>query len=82
MTTRSARLFKVLGLVFVLGVGVSLASGLASVTSNSHAASSICTGDSGRGIFYPHSPLRIAQYAHCQCCGWDDNGHCNHQCCN
>ena len=82
MTTGSARLLKVLGLVLVVALGVSFASGSATVASKSPSTSSICVGDSGRGINQPHSPFRIAQYAHCTCCGRDDQGHCNHQCCN
>jgi hypothetical protein len=82
MTTRSARLFKVLGLVLVVGLGVSLAAGSATVSSPSHSTPSICVGDAGRGINQPHSPFRLAQYSHCHCCGTDDQGHCNHQCCD
>lgn len=84
MTTRSTRLVAYLASVLVLGSGVSLASpGPAIVAGGIHSSSSICLPAScfaHRGVTYKSSHNQIA--LHCQCGGWDANGHCNHQVCN
>ena len=71
--------------LLVLGSGVSLASsGPAIVANTSHSSAIFCRSDSRfshRGNTQTLYSRRIAQL-HCSCCGRDENGHCNHQCCN
>jgi hypothetical protein len=85
MTTRSARLVAFLVPLLVLGFGVSLASsGPAIVADGIHPSSPLCLAGSSllhRRTTLACSNQRIAQL-HCYCCGKDENGHCNHQCCN
>jgi hypothetical protein len=83
MTIRSIRLVAYLALA--LGAGASFASsGLASTADGIRPASNFCLADSSfahRGTIRKSSQIRVAQQ-HCSCCGRDENGHCNHQCCN
>ena len=85
MATRSIRLFAYLVPLLTLGSGASLAaSGPAIVADGTRPAAALCFTDSSfahRGASYTSFRKRIAQL-HCQCCGKDENGHCNHQCCN
>jgi hypothetical protein len=83
MTTRSRRLVAYLVLLLAVGAGVSLASsGAATAADRIHPPAAICPigwSFSHRG---PICHSRIAQLLHCYCCGKDENGHCNHQCCD
>jgi hypothetical protein len=83
MSIRSIRLAAYL--VMALGAGASFASsGLAATADGIRPASNFCPADSRfshRGITRTSSQIRVAQQ-HCYCCGKDENGHCNHQCCN
>jgi hypothetical protein len=85
MTARSTRLITCLVALFVLSFGVSLAlSGAAMAANGVPASAKLCVADAGLA---EHRALtcsnqRIAQLPHCSCCGTDENGHCNHQCCN
>ena len=85
MATRSIRVFACSALLLTLGSGASLAaSGPAIVADGPRPAAALCFTDSSfahRGASYTSFRKRIAQL-HCQCCGKDENGHCNHQCCN
>jgi hypothetical protein len=73
MTARFTRLVAYSSLFLALGLGVSVASsGAPNSTAIRPATSALCIRTSSHN--------RIA--LHCQCCGWDENKHCNHQCCN
>ena len=84
MTTRTARLVACLVPLLVLGSGVALASsGPAIVAEGIRPHSMACLSDSciaHRGVNYTSFHNQIA--LHCQCGGYDANGHCNHQVCN
>jgi hypothetical protein len=83
MTIRSPRFFPYLALLLALGSGASLAASGAAMAEGTQPQSMFCPADSSfvhRGATRPFS-RRIAQL-HCTCCGKDENGHCNHQCCN
>jgi hypothetical protein len=85
MTIRFIRLAAYLVLLLALGAGISFASsGLATAADGIHPASNFCVADSGfshRGTIRASSLIRVAQQ-HYTCCGRDENGHCDHQCCN
>jgi hypothetical protein len=85
MTIRFIRLAAYLVLLLALGAGMSFASsGLATAVDGIHPASNFCVADSSfshRGTIRASSWILVAQQ-HCTCCGRDENGHCNHQCCN
>jgi hypothetical protein len=85
MTTRSTRLVAYFVPLLALGFGVSLASsGPAIAADGIHPPAAFCLTDSSlahRRIIHASSHYRTAQL-HCTCCGKDENGHCNHQCCN
>ena len=75
MTTRSIRLVAYLTLL-ALGSGVSFASsGPVNVPAGNLAPAAFCPTN-------VRTYSRIAQFGHCYCCGRDQYGHCNHQCCN
>jgi hypothetical protein len=82
MTTRSIRL--VAYLVPLLALGVSLASwGPAIAAAGNPPPAAFCPTDSSfahRRTIHTSTHNRIA--LHCNCCGRDENGHCNHQCCD
>ncbi len=84
MTIRSIGLGVYLGLLLALGSGVSLASSASTIVGdNVHHYSTFCLIDSSifhRGTIHNYTPRRLA--LHCYCCGRDENGHCNHQCCD
>jgi hypothetical protein len=86
MATRSIRLVAYLVLLLALGCGVSLAaSGPAIVAGGIHPPSNFCLTPSRfdhRGTINASYHSRFAQLLHCVCCGKDENGHCNHQCCD
>jgi hypothetical protein len=86
MTTRSTRLVAYLVLFLALGSGVSLASSSPAIVADGiRSSSTFCLTDSSfahRGTIHTFSHYRIAQFGHCYCCGRDENGHCNHQCCD
>ena len=85
MAARPIRLFAYLVAFLTLGSGISLAaSGPAAVAEGTQPPAALCFTDSSfahRGASYTSFRKHIAQL-HCQCCGKDENGHCNHQCCN
>jgi hypothetical protein len=73
MTIRSTRLVACLVPLLALGSAAPLASSsLAFIAHVTQPNSLVC----------PSSQRGIAQNLHCRCCGWDENGHCNHQCCD
>jgi disulfide bond formation protein DsbB len=84
MAIRSIRLVGYLVALLALGTGVSLAaSGPAKVAAANPAPVAFCATDPSfahRRIIYTSIHDRIA--LHCHCCGTDENGHCNHQCCD
>jgi hypothetical protein len=84
MTRRSIRL--VAYLVLALGAGASFgSSGLAATADGVRPASNFCLADSSfahRATIRASFHNRFAQLQHCRCCGKDENGHCNHQCCD
>lgn len=86
MTTRCVRLVAYLVPLLALGSGVSLASsGPAIVADGIHPPTTFCPTDSSfahRGTIPPYSHIRIAQFGHCHCGGYDAYGHCNHQVCD
>jgi hypothetical protein len=86
MTTRSRRLAANLALLLALAAAVSLASsGAATAADRIHPSTAICPVDSSfshRGTIDAACRSRTAQLLHCYCCGKDENGHCNHQCCD
>jgi hypothetical protein len=85
MTTRAIRLLAFLLPLLALGSVVSLASsGLAIVGDGNPPAAALCPTDSNltlRRTIHTSTHSRIAQFGKCRCCGRDENGHCNHQCC-
>jgi hypothetical protein len=85
MTIRFIGFGAYLALLLALGSGVSLASSDSNIVGDSvhHHSSTFCLIDSSifdRGTIRNYSPRRLA--LHCYCCGRDENGHCNHQCCD
>ncbi len=69
MTTRFARLLAYLVLLLALTSGVSLASSDPALVAKGKAPlATPCAGPCVPGC-------------RCVCCGRDQNGHCNHQCC-
>jgi hypothetical protein len=87
MTTRSTRLVAYLILLLALASGVPLASSGPAIAADGKAPrSTFCRTDHVllcRGTRHSNSShIRLAQMLHCYCCGRDENGHCNHQCCN
>jgi hypothetical protein len=86
MTTRSPRLVAYLVLLLALSAGVSLASSGAAIAADGTrpptAVCPIASSFSHRGTFHAACHSRTAQLLHCYCCGKDENGHCNHQCCD
>ena len=83
MTTRSTRLVAYLALFLALASGVPLASSGPAIAADG-TLSTFCLTEHGlfsRGTHHSnYSNIRLAQ--HCRCCGKDENGHCNHQCCD
>jgi hypothetical protein len=87
MTTCSARLVSFLVLLVVLASGISsVSTGSAIAADGTGRPSTVCLTDHAllcRVIRQGnYSPIRMAQMQHCRCCGKDENGHCNHQCCD
>ncbi len=87
MTARAIRLVSFLVLLVVLASGLSLlSSGSAIADASACRPAGYCLNERGlpgRGAGQGnYSPIRLAQFGHCRCCGRDENGHCNHQCCN
>jgi len=86
MTARATRLVAFLVLLIVVACGVSLASlGPAVAADGMRSPSTFCLTEHvlfSRGTRHSnYSHIRMAQI-HCRCCGRDENGHCNHQCCD
>jgi hypothetical protein len=86
MTPRFTGLVVYLVPLAALGSGVALASpGPAIVADGIHPPAMFCSTDSSfahRGTIHTYSHIRIAQFGHCHCGGYDENGHCNHQVCD
>jgi hypothetical protein len=84
MSARSIRLAGCLVALLALGTGVSFAaSGPAKVAAANPAPVAFCPTDPSfaqRRNICISTHDRIA--LHCRCCGTDENGHCNHQCCD
>ena len=85
MIARSTRLTACLVALLVLGFGASLAlSGAAMAADGVPSSSRLCVADARlaaqRTLVCANQ--RIAPLPHCSCCGTDENGHCNHPCCN
>ena len=85
MITRFAHFAAYLVLLLAASSGVSLASsGPTIVVRGADAPATFCPTNASfthRGASYTSFHNRIVQI-HCYCCGKDENGHCNHQCCN
>ena len=83
MTIRSTRLVACLVLLIVLASGASLASSGPAIAADG-TRSTFCLTEHGlfsrEARHSNYSNIRLAQ--HCRCCGKDENGHCNHQCCD
>jgi hypothetical protein len=73
MAIRSTRLVASLVPLLALGPAAPLASSsLAFIGHVTQPGSLVCLSTQrGNG-----------QNLHCRCCGWDEYGHCNHQCCD
>jgi len=83
MTIRFIRLVVFLLPLLALSSGVSLAaSSSAAVPAGNSSHAPFCPADSGVAHQRTTHAYRVAQFGHCRCCGRDQNGHCNHQCCN
>ena len=86
MPRRSARLFTYCFPILALCAALSLASsGLAVATEGVQPPLKLCLADSNfahRATIRASFHNRFAQLQHCRCCGKDENGHCNHQCCD
>jgi hypothetical protein len=84
MNIRSIRLVTLLVPVLAVGTGVSLASsGSAGVVAGNPQSAAFCPADSR--FVQPrtnNTPTHGRIALHCHCCGRDENGHCNHQCCD
>jgi hypothetical protein len=78
---RFGRLLSALVLLGVVATGVSLA--LTGSTDTVHRTSNVCLTTAITRVreHADYCPVRTAQL-HCHCCGRDENGHCNHQCCD
>ncbi len=87
MTTRTTRRVAYLVLIAAMASGISLASSGQAIAADSKALpATFCRTDHVllcRGARHGNfSSIRLAQMFHCYCCGRDENGHCNHQCCD
>jgi hypothetical protein len=85
MTNRAFRFVAFFALFMVLVFGASLATLIPANASNGTTnATPICLADNGlfarNASKTNYSHMRLA--LHCHCCGKDENGHCNHQCCD
>lgn len=81
MTVRATSLVATAVAILALSTAISLASsGPFGIAAGHRAAAAYCPADAGSAQRRAGStPVRIA--LHCRCCGKDENGHCNHQCC-
>ncbi len=82
MRIHSIRLVAYLVPLFVASTGASLASSAPVGVVAGHATSiAFCPADASvvgqRATTSPRTRLALK----CRCCGRDENGHCNHQCC-
>jgi hypothetical protein len=86
MTRHSTRLLAYLFPILALGAAISFApSGPAFAANGIQPPANFCLADSGfahRATIRASFHNRFAQLQHCRCCGKDENGHCNHQCCD
>jgi hypothetical protein len=84
MTRRSTRLLAYFFPILALCAAISLApSGPAVAADGIQPPANFCRADSSfarRATIRASLHNRFAQL-HCSCCGRDENGHCNHQCC-
>jgi hypothetical protein len=82
MTARAIRLVVCLISLLALGSGVSLASpGQVNVAGGHPLVGAFCPVDSSLA-HRRATPAHDRVALHCYCCGRDENGHCNHQCCS
>ena len=81
---RFVHLASCAGAFLILASGAALASWGSTAANDMHRPSTLCgiehnlLGRESRPS--NSSPVRLA--LHCRCCGTDENGHCNHQCCD
>jgi hypothetical protein len=83
MAARAVRLAACLIPLLALGSGISLASpGPVDVAGGHPTTAAFCAVDwtATHRRATPSARDRVA--LHCYCCGRDENGHCNHQCCD
>jgi hypothetical protein len=81
MSIRAKRLAPFLVLLVVVAAGGSLAlNGSTTAPERAHRISTVCLIARAPG-HEKACPVRTADL-HCHCCGTDENGHCNHQCCD
>lgn len=84
MAIRSIRLIVFLIPLLALGTGTSLASpGLDKVAAKNPHLAAFCPADPGLASRRADRKSTRSSIAFkCRCCGRDENGHCNHQCCD
>jgi len=79
MTTRSIRLVALLMSLVAFGTGESFASSESTSGTVKRPQLAACR-PTDPGLASRRTDGRIA--FKCRCCGRDENGHCNHQCCD
>jgi hypothetical protein len=80
MIARAIRLAAYFVPLPALGLAIALAG--PATAGESLRFASLCPSDSGLAQRVTLRPLEQDRLAlHCKCCGWDENKHCNHQCC-
>jgi hypothetical protein len=84
MNMRSIRVVAFLIPLLTVGGGVALASsGSAGVGAGNSSSAAFCPADLSSGHRRAsHASTHGRLALHCYCCGKDENGHCNHQCCD
>jgi hypothetical protein len=80
---RSIRLVAYLVPLLAFGSVISLAASGPAIVAAGNSSAAFCPADPNLSHRQTSSTrIRMAQFGHCRCCGWDENKHCNHQCCN
>jgi hypothetical protein len=86
MPRRSTHLLAYLFPILALCAAISLAPSEPAVAAEGiQPPANFCLADSSfahRATIRASFHNRFAQLQHCRCCGKDENGHCNHQCCD
>jgi hypothetical protein len=86
MPRRSTHLLAYLFPILALCAAISLAPSEPAVAAEGiQPPANFCLADSSfahRAAIRASFHNRFAQLQHCRCCGKDENGHCNHQCCD